>query len=126
MTLLMQLAPDIGIDPKLQCDTTTTVHLDSGWLRRAHMSKTGSVSGRLDVHAKVDDIAKDLHLSLGLHRAAHNPETKPRVTVPRDKRGDDGMKRPLVGLEPVGMFLIQRKERTSVLQHKTKIIGNKA
>ncbi len=45
---------------RLNADTSTIEHTDSR-----------SVDGLLDVHAAIDEVKEDLHLTLGLHIRAH-------------------------------------------------------
>src|SRR5258705_3256663 len=55
-------------------------------------SKARRVARRLRVQPLVDNTGDHLHMTLGLHRSAHEPKTHQWLAVARQKTGDDGVK----------------------------------
>ena len=70
---------------------------------------------------KVDHVHQDLHVALRLHVASHHAETKPRLAVFGDHRGNDGVKGSFVRFQSIQMFVVKREQRPAVLQHEANI-----
>ena len=78
------------------------------------------VTGLLQVHAEVEHVDQDLHVTLRLHRAAHHAEAQPRLAVLRGERGNDGVERTLARRVAVGMVLAQHELLAAVLQDEAQ------
>ena len=72
-------------------------------------------AGGLGVLPVVKQTHHHLHVSLGLHVAPHDAETKHRSAVPGDEARDDGVVGALARRYAVGMVRVQAKTRAPVL-----------
>ena len=105
-----------------QCHAPAVGHLLTCRFTAAAVIPPGRVAGLLEVHAKVDDVAHDLHMALRLHVAAHHAETHERLAVLRDERGNDRVKWTLARLENVGMPFFEREQRPAILKTEAQTV----
>ena len=85
------------------------------------MAKSGCIACLLNIHAKVDDIEKHLHMTLWLHVRTHDPKTHYGLAVSSHEAGHDRVKRSLAGFERVRMPGIEAEQLTAILQDESEL-----
>ena len=75
----------------------------------------GRIAGGLGVLFIAKDPNHHLYVALGLHAAAHDPETHQGPVIPGDKSRNNGLKRALGAGNTVGVVFIQYKAVAPVL-----------
>ena len=81
------------------------------------MPEPGRLDRLLGIHAELHEVEENLDVTLRLHVAAHHAVREPRLSLPGDERGNDGVERPLVRRQPVGMAFGQHESGAPVLEH---------
>ena len=87
------------------------------------MTRTRRVAGFLQVHAEVDQVYDDLHVPLRLHSTTHHAEGKPRLAVPGDESGNDGVERPLARRVDIGVAIFGANSSPRSCRTKPQPVG---
>ena len=90
------------------------------------MPRARRIAGFLQVHAEVDEVHDDLHVTLRLHAAAHDAERQPGLAVLGDEGGNDGVERPLARRVDVGVAVLEREQLAAILQDEAAAVGRHA
>jgi len=75
---------------------------------------------------EVDRVHHDLHMTPGLHEAAHHAERSYRLAAASEKTGDDRMIRLFPRLQAVGVIRVEREVGAAVLQRDARSRHDKA
>jgi len=67
-----------------------------------------SINGFLQIHSKIERVAKELHVSLRLDNVTQNAKAHEELSVPEDHTGNDRMYRRLVGSRYIFYEAIRR------------------
>lgn len=70
-----------------------------------------SFDGLLSIATKVDDASNQRDVGLLLPLATHRPEREIRFSLSHKQRRDQGVERAFAGFQPVGVIVLERKER---------------
>src|SRR3954454_18118544 len=81
-------------------------------------SKSRSLQRLLNVHAVIGNVGNELRMRQRLVCAAHNSKTDVLISAFHKGR-DDGVERAFVWREYIWRIGIQRKQRTTILQHES-------
>ena len=105
MTALLQLSCNVGIKAVLY---------DKFFI--LHPLPAGCIQCLLWIQMEINHIHNHLHMSLGLHIAAHDAEWTNCFSIPCKKSGNDGMVGTLSGNKSIDMITIQREIMSAVLK----------
>src|SRR6266566_1435087 len=89
--------------------------------REAPREPARGLDRTLDVEPEVDQRGVHLEMDLRLAVRAHAAHDLPQAAVAEGERGDQGVQRPLAGLEPVRVLRIQREVGAPILEHDARI-----
>src|SRR5262249_20647874 len=90
--------------------------------RSSHEECAWPVDRRLHVHAVVDQVGTALRVPHGLVVRSHDPERQIAPPATKSERRDDGMHRPLVGTERIGMVGIHHETGAAIGEHDTCLL----
>ena len=123
MTFLQQLLHSLPRDTTFYLGIAAILQIHTGIVSGfgiAKMLPACGITGFLQIHAVVDHIDHNLHMSLRLHRTTHHAKTHKRLVILGDKGRNDSVKWPFARRISIVVFRVERKHLATVLEAKAK------